>query len=114
MATDMTAKTTYDFDQMLSSAREAYGEELMKMADEGLDFVFTYSDNVAASSATGNERWYPDRCFNFGIAEPNQVGASAGLALAGEIVFYRSWSLPSAASQTRFTRTSHTTTSMYV
>ena len=88
MATDMTAKTTYDFDQMLSSAREAYGEELMKMADEGLDFVFTYSDNVAASSATGKfVAKYPDRCFNFGIAEPNQVGASAGLALAGEIVF---------------------------
>ncbi|NLL64997.1 MAG: transketolase [Clostridiaceae bacterium] len=84
----MTAKTTYDFDQMLSSAREAYGEELMKMADEGLDFVFTYSDNVAASSATGKfVAKYPDRCFNFGIAEPNQVGASAGLALAGEIVF---------------------------
>ena len=88
MATDMTAKTTYDFDQMLSSAREAYGEELMKMADEGLEFVFTYSDNVAASSATGKfVAKYPDRCFNLGIAEPNQVGASAGLALAGEIVF---------------------------
>ena len=29
-------KTTYDFDQMLSNAREAYGEELLKMADEGL------------------------------------------------------------------------------
>ena len=25
---------------------------------------------------------YPERCFNFGIAEPNQVGASCGLALA--------------------------------
>lgn len=27
------------------------------------------------------------RCFNFGIAEPNQVGASAGMALAGHTVF---------------------------
>ena len=32
-------KTTYDFDQMLSNAREAYGEELLRMAEEGLDFV---------------------------------------------------------------------------
>lgn len=73
---------------MLSSAREAYGEELLRMADEGLDFSFTYTDNVAPSSSAGKLlAKYPERCFNFGIAEPNQVGASAGLALAGEVVY---------------------------
>ena len=81
-------KTTFDFDQMLSSAREAYGEELMRMADDGLDFVFTYSDNVAPSSSAGKFiQKYPDRCFNFGIAEPDQVGASCGLALCGLPVY---------------------------
>jgi transketolase len=84
----MAVKTTFDFDQMLSNAREAYGEELTRMADEGLDFVFTYSDNVAPSSSAGKlVAKYPDRCFNFGIAEPNQVGASCGLALAGNVVY---------------------------
>ncbi len=84
----MAVKTTYDFDQMLSNAREAYGEELYKMAKEGLDFVFTFSDNVAPSSSAGKLlKEFPDRCFNFGIAEPNQVGASAGLALSGNVVF---------------------------
>ena len=84
----MPAKTTFDFDQMLSNAREAYGEELTRMADEGFDFVFTYSDNVAPSSSAGKlVKKYPERCFNFGIAEPNQVGASCGLALSGEIVY---------------------------
>ena len=81
-------KTTYDFDQMLSNAREAYGEELLRMADEGLNFVFTYSDNVAPSTAAGKMcRKYPERCFNFGIAEPDQVGASCGLALSGLVVY---------------------------
>ena len=28
------AQSTYDFDQMLSNAREAYGEELLRMAEE--------------------------------------------------------------------------------
>ncbi|MDR1020010.1 MAG: hypothetical protein LBL73_04545 [Synergistaceae bacterium] len=84
----MAVLTTFDFDQMLSNSREAYGEELMRMADEGLDFIFTYSDNVAPSSSAGKfVTKYPDRCFNFGIAEPNQVGASAGLALSGKVVF---------------------------
>jgi len=81
-------KTTFNFDQMLSSAREAYGEELFRMAEDGLDFVFTYTDNVAPSSSAGKLlKKYPERCFNFGIAEPNQVGASAGLALSGLTVF---------------------------
>ncbi len=84
----MAVKTTFNFDQMLSSAKEAYGEELLAMAEEGEDFVFTYSDNVAPSTAAGKlVTKYPERCFNFGIAEPNQVGASSGLALAGEVVF---------------------------
>ena len=83
----MAAKT-YDFDMMLSSAKEAYGEELYKMAQEGIDFVFTFSDNVAPSTKAGQlVKDFPDRCFNMGIAEPNQVGASAGLALAGNVVF---------------------------
>ena len=81
-------KTTYDFDQMLSNAREAYGEELLHMAEEGLDFVFTYTDNVAPSTAAGKMcQKFPDRCFNFGIAEPDQVGASCGLALSGLVVY---------------------------
>ena len=81
-------KTTYDFDQMLSNAREAYGEELLHMAEEGLDFVFTYTDNVAPSTAAGKMcQKFPERCFNFGIAEPDQVGASCGLALSGIVVY---------------------------
>jgi transketolase len=73
---------------MLSNAREAYGEELFLMAEDGIDFVFTYTDNVAPSSSAGKLlKKYPERCFNFGIAEPNQVGVSAGLALSGLTVF---------------------------
>ena len=84
----MAVQTTFNFDQMLSNAREAYGEELFRMAEEGIDFVFTYTDNVAPSSSAGKLlKKYPERCFNFGIAEPNQVGASAGLALSGLTVF---------------------------
>lgn len=84
----MAVQTTYNFDQMLSNAREAYGEELYTMAKEGKDFVFTFSDNVAPSASAGKLRKdFPDRCFNFGIAEADQVGASAGLALSGNIVF---------------------------
>lgn len=79
----MAVQTTFDFDAMLSSAKEAYGEILLELADEGKEFVFTYTDNVAPSTTAGAlVKKYPERCFNFGIAEPNQVGASCGLALS--------------------------------
>lgn len=82
------ANVTLNFDQILSSAREVYGAELMKMADEGMEFAFLCSDNVAPSSTVGKfMAKYPDRCFNVGIAEANQVGISAGLALSGRVVF---------------------------
>ena len=82
------ANSTYDFDQMLSNAREQYGEELLRMAEEGLDFLFTYTDNVAPSTAAGKLiQKFPDRCFNFGIAEPDQVGAACGMALSGMKVY---------------------------
>ena len=84
----MAVQTTINSDPTLSNAREAYGEELFRMAEEGLRFAFTFSDNVAPYTLTGKllEK-YPERCFNLGIAEPDQVGVSAGLALSGLTVF---------------------------
>lgn len=84
----MAVDVTLNFDQILSSAREVYGTELRKMADEGIDFAFVCSDNVAPSSEVGKlMKAYPERCINVGIAEANQVGLSAGLALSGRVVF---------------------------
>ena len=79
---------TFDFDMMLSSAREAYGEELMAIADEGIDFAFVCSDNAPASCSAGKMMAkYPERCVNVGIAEQDEVGISTGLALSGKVVF---------------------------
>jgi transketolase len=84
----MIVETTFDFDMMLSSAREAYGEELMAIADDGIDFAFVCSDNVPESASAGKMMAkYPERCVNVGIAEANQVGISAGIALTGKTVF---------------------------
>jgi transketolase len=84
----MAVEISLNFDQILSSAREVYGTELMKMAEEGMEFAFLCSDNVAPSSSVGKfMSKFPDRCFNVGIAEANQVGMSAGLALSGRVVF---------------------------
>lgn len=72
----------------IESTMEAIGEELIAIAEAGGRFAFTTSDNVGRDSAMGRlMQTYPERCFDFGIAEQDQVGASAGLALVGQPVF---------------------------
>ena len=84
----MAIQTTRDLEQTMSSARDAYLMELHKMAGEGILFAFTCSDNVPPAPPAGQLLIdYPDRCFNFGIAEGNQIGATAGLAKTGLVVF---------------------------
>ena len=40
---------------------------------------------MASTRGSVVEEKYPDRGFNFGIAEPNMVSAAAGLAIAGKV-----------------------------
>jgi len=79
----MSIRTTYDLELSKGSGRDSYGQALIELADAGEKFVFTCSDNAGASTPAGKlMQKYPERCFNFGIAESDQVGASCGLALS--------------------------------
>ncbi len=67
--------------------REAYGRAL---ADYGaIDSRVVALDADTASSTLSNffEKRFPDRFFNFGIAEPCMIDAAVGLALAGMVPF---------------------------
>jgi len=67
--------------------REAYGRAL---ADYGaIDPRVVALDADTASSTLSNffEKRFPDRFFNFGIAEPCMIDAAVGLALAGMVPF---------------------------
>ena len=69
------------------SARDLAGAELVKMADEGLEFACVVTDESAKSKLGELLRKYPERVFDVGIAEPNAVGLGAGLALGGKTTF---------------------------
>lgn len=69
------------------AARNVYVEELMKLVEEGEQFVVTVSDNSGTGKMAEFRAQYPDRYVEVGIAEPNQVGISTGIALGGKIVF---------------------------
>ena len=88
----MAVNTTFDFDQMLSNAREAYGEELLRMADDGLDFVFTYSDNVAPSSSAGKliakHFGNIDALFDATVEELTQIDDVGGIMAESVVEFF--------------------------
>src|SRR6266566_1128095 len=73
--------------KMGKATREAFGHALEKLGGQYPDIVVLDGD-VNNSTHTGYfAKKYPDRFFNFGIAESNLVGAASGLAASGK----RAW-----------------------
>lgn len=73
------------------ATREAFGTALVR-AGERNEAVVAMDGDVATSVMTAEfgER-FPDRYFQFGIAESNYVGVAAGMAMAGKIPFAASF-----------------------
>ena len=72
----------------LFSAREMYVEAMAEIAEEDSSVMFISAENMLSS---GNLKIFqeknPDRFVEVGIAEANQVGIAAGMALEGKTVF---------------------------
>ena len=74
------------------SIREAYGEALVELGGIN-DQVVVLDADVSNSTRTiyfGQK--FPDRFFNFGIAEANMMAAAAGMASCGKIPFVNTFS----------------------
>lgn len=68
------------------STREAYGESLVRLADEK-DFVVLDADLSKATQTIRFAAKHPDRFFNTGISEGDMIGTAAGIASTGTCVF---------------------------
>ena len=69
------------------STRIAYGEALKKLGAVDDKVLVCDADLAHATMTSYFADEYPDRFYNFGIAESDMVGASAGLAHCGYTVF---------------------------
>ncbi len=68
------------------ATRAAYGEFLVEEGKTNKDLVVRDADLSGSTKTSGFAKAYPDRFFDFGIAEQNMMGAAAGLALSGKTV----------------------------
>ncbi len=79
-------EATWDMAASLGLSRQlTTAAVLIGLVEQGHDIVVCTADLGRPTQVIGFGRQYPDRYFNFGIAERNMIGAAAGLATTGHI-----------------------------
>ena len=69
-----------------ASVRDAYGEALVEIGADTRVVALDADLSKSTKSSAFAEK-FPERFFNFGVAEQNMFGVAAGFALAGKIPF---------------------------
>jgi transketolase len=73
--------------------RDIYGKALVELGKQNKDIVVLDAD-LSCSTRTGVfAKEFPERFFNFGVAEQNMMATSAGLASCGKIVFVSTFAI---------------------
>lgn len=70
-----------------AATREAYGDALVKVADQDPRVVALDGDTKNSTFSEKLQKTHPERFFEMFIAEQNMVGAATGLAARGKIPF---------------------------
>ena len=72
---------------MGKSTREAYGEALAALGKENEKIVVMDADLAGATKTGTFKKAFPDRFYDFGIAEADMICAAAGFAFSGYVPF---------------------------
>ena len=73
--------------------RDVYGQTLVELGKSRNDIVVLDADLSTSTRTCLFARAYPERFFNFGIAEQNMMAAAAGLATCGKTVFVSTFAM---------------------
>ena len=75
------------------ATREAYGETLVELVQEGMDIMAVDADLAGATKLNAFKKACPDRFIDVGIAEQDMMDVAAGLSLTGRTVFTGSFAV---------------------
>jgi transketolase len=75
------------------ATRQAYGEALVELGRENPNIVALEADLSKSTMSYMFGKEFPDRFFNFGVAEADMIGAAAGFAVSGKIPFASSFAV---------------------
>ncbi len=75
------------------ATRDSYGAALAQLGAEHPNLVVLDADLAGATKTAVFKKAFPDRHFDFGIAEGNMMTAAAGMAAAGLVPFASSFAM---------------------
>ena len=75
------------------SLRDAYGETLVELGKEDERIVVLDADLSGSTKTAKFAKAFPERFFNFGIAEIDMMNAAAGLSTTGKIPFVSTFAI---------------------
>ena len=75
------------------ATRDSYGNAVTELGAEVSDLVVLDADLAGATKTGVFKKAFPDRHFDFGIAEGNMMTAAAGMAAAGLVPFVSSFAM---------------------
>lgn len=76
-----------------SSIRKAFGKALVDVGNDNENIVVLDADLACSTQTKMFQEKYPDRFFDFGIAEQDMAATAAGLASEGKIPFIASFAV---------------------
>lgn len=74
-------------------ARDAYGEALIELGEKNEDIMALDADLANSTRTARFGKKFPQRFFDFGVAEQNMMGVAAGLASSGKIPFVSTFAI---------------------
>ena len=75
------------------ATRDSYGAALVELGAQCEDLVVLDADLAGATKTSTFQKAYPNRHYDFGIAEANMVSAAAGMSTAGLVPFASSFAM---------------------
>ncbi len=89
---------------VLDSLRDAYGDTLVELGNEGANLI-VFDADLAGSTRTGKfAKAFPERFFNMGAAEQGMVAAAAGAATTGVVPFVSTFAMFATGRAYEFVR----------
>jgi transketolase len=73
--------------------RDIYGKALVELGQENKNIIVFDADLSGSTRTNIFAKEFPDRFFNFGVAEQNMMAAAAGMASCGKTVFVSTFAI---------------------
>ena len=83
-----SSETANNINQVITEdPRKRFSDGLVRLGEENTNVIYISCDSSLGASGGEFNKRYPDRHFEFGIAEQNGMGEAAGFATCGKIPF---------------------------